>query len=576
MSAFTDLLADFQSEKVQLCCLQPYDPDGAGVVTLYYSTQGFTSEPSDTPANTSYSPRIKGSFDYQRSLYADNKLSGRSLPGLGTLVLNNDDGGIDALADYSWKGRRVRIWLGDRTFGLSDYGLIFDGIIEFVEFGDSDFTVHLSDAQVLLDGEIQSATFLGTGGAEGAADLANKRKPFGIGPCRNVAPVYLGPDTGTHKFSVGDGAIIGVLRVLDVGVPLTFAASAPAAGEWTVDAATGVITLGGGFIGPITCDFIGRRYLSTTSVTSWSVANGSKTFTVASSSGLAVGMMMRVARTSALHSTWGDGKITTIVGTAVTINITSNSGAVGPFTDWTLSPWGTVAGGVKYLSGLRGVTSFDTASFTALDLAQPATVFLWVPEGGNALSLLDTLVDGAGCFYGGKRNGQFDVGRLGAPGTPAARYDGLKVLKIVRNKIADPVYSVTVRYRKNHNVLQLNQVDGTAADADKTFLTTEWRQAVAADTGILTAYPQAAAITVDSCFDESTAAAAEATRLLGLFGVHRDYFTVTLKVQPLAHELSDTITIEHTRYGLSAGVDLLIVNFTADLNKYQIECGLWG
>lgn len=576
MTAFTDLLADFQSEKVQLCCLEPYDIDLAATVALYYSTHGFTSEPGDTPANINYAPRIKGSLEYSRSLFSDNKLSGRSLPGLGTLVFNNADGGLDALADHAWKGRRVRVWLGGRDFALSDYGLIFAGIIDSHEFGDGEFTVHLSDSQVLLDGEIQSVAFLGTGGAEGASDLADKLKPFGYGICRNVTPVYLGPDTGTHRFAVGDGLIIGVLRVLDVGVALTYVASAPGAGQWSVDVATGVITLGGNFNGPITVDLIGKRYLSATSATSWTVGTGSKTFTITAGLALSTGMKVRVARTSALASTWGDGAITAYSGTSLTVNVTEISGAAGPFSDWTISPWGTVAGAIRHAAGLRGVTSFDVASFTALDALQPGTITKWIPEGGNALQILDELADGAGCFYGGKRNGEFEVGRLDPPGVSVETYDDKRILKLTRERTEDPAHKVTVRYRRNHTPLALNQVDGTAADADKTFLTNEWRQMSDDDAAILTGYPSSKPIIVDSVFDDATVAAAEASRLLALFGVRRDYFKATLKVQPLARDLGDTVTIEHNRYQLAGGQDLLMVSFAANLNKFEIEPGLWG
>lgn len=294
MSRFTDLLANFQASKRFLVVLEPYDPDTSSVKTLYYSSHGFVTEPSDTPANTFYEPRLKSAFSFQRSLFSSGKLSGRSVPGNGSIVLNNDDGGLDALANYAWGGRRVRVYLGGFRFALSDFGLIFDGTAETISFGDADLTINLRDLSHLFDREMQTLTFAGIGGTEGSSDLAGKRKPMPLGVVRNVAPIYLGPDTGQHLFAVGSGPIIGVLGVYDRGAALTYNA-APGAGEYSVNLEAGIITLGGSFDGPITCSVIGRRYLNVTSTTSNAIGTGSKTFTVPSGQRLAVGMRVRIS-----------------------------------------------------------------------------------------------------------------------------------------------------------------------------------------------------------------------------------------------------------------------------------------
>src|SRR4051812_27662717 len=195
MTAFTDLLADFEAERRFLVVLEPYDPGTPGVVTLYYSSHGFNSEPSDTPSNQHYEPRLNTAYTFKRSLFQAGKLSGRSVANYGTLVLNNADGGLDDLVEYAWGGRRVRVYLGGADFALSEFGLIFDGTADSIEFGDDDLTVNLRDLAYKADRELQSLTFAGTGATEGSSDLAGKREPMLLGVGRFVAPVYLGPDT---------------------------------------------------------------------------------------------------------------------------------------------------------------------------------------------------------------------------------------------------------------------------------------------------------------------------------------------------------------------------------------------
>ncbi|MCO5129737.1 MAG: hypothetical protein M9932_04135 [Xanthobacteraceae bacterium] len=575
MSKFTDLLGNFESEKRFLCIAEPYDLALASTVPHYFSSHGFVTEPGDTPPNTYFDGRLKEALEFKRSLFSNGKVSGRSIPGAGAIKLNNDDGVLDGLAGLAWSGRRVRVWLGGPDFTMADYGLIFDGTAQGIAYGDAEITINLRDLQYLFDREIQPLKFAGTGGGEGAADLADRRKPIALGVCRNVEPVYLGPDTGQHIFAVGDGPIVGVLRVLDRGVPLDFVAAAPTPGQWTVDCATGVVTLGGDYVGPVTADVIGKRYLSVTSSSSVTVGTGSKTFTVAAGQPLPIGAMVRVASAGAMNAVWMDGKVTGYSGTSLAIEVTEAAGS-GTDDDWIISPWGTVAGIMKAIVDGYGVTNIDTAALTALNTLQPATVGHWIDQGGNGLDILDAITDGASCYYGFKRDGSFTAGRVDAPASPTASYATYQILDIDRGDVQDPAFEVVVKYRRNYAPANLKDIDGTAADGDKTFLTNEWRQTSASDAAIQTAFPLSDPIEMESIFDDADDAAAEATRLLALMGVPRGYFNVDLKVQPLALNNGDTVAIMHNRYGLDGGVNLVVLDLDEDLTDYQVRLGVWG
>ena len=45
--------------KIWVAEIVGYDPSLPGTRTLYYSTKGFTSLPTDTPANTYFAGRLK-------------------------------------------------------------------------------------------------------------------------------------------------------------------------------------------------------------------------------------------------------------------------------------------------------------------------------------------------------------------------------------------------------------------------------------------------------------------------------------------------------------------------------------
>jgi hypothetical protein len=582
VSLFDALLAAFNSQKRLLVHLEPWDPDGSATTDVYASSHGFITEPGDAPANINWPARVKGGFHFRRALFQSGKLSGRSLPGAGEIAFINEDGALDAWAGYGWDGRRVRIYLGGENFRISDYRLIFDGTAAGFTHDDHGFVLSLRDLQYVLDREIQTRTFAGTGGDEGGSDVAGKKKPLPYGVVRNLSPVYLGIDgvSGLHKFAGGDGrAIIGVLRVRDRGLELDYVTGTPAPGQWTVDLTTGVISLAA-FDGPLTADVIGRRYRSTTSSTSWTVAAGSKVFAVVSAAGLALGQSLRVARTAALASTFGDGVITAISGTSVTVNITTISGAAGPFTDWTLSPHGTAAGIARAIAADDlGIASFDTDSLDALDSAQPATVGTWLAEGGNGLQVLDALMDGAGCWYGMTRLAAFQVGRVPVPSaTVVDTYTDRYVLQDTfgRQDTAEPNYRAVVQYQRNYDPLSGTDLAGLVDDDARSFLVNEWRQSVSEDPSVSIAHPLSVELRMDGSFDAKADADAEAARQMDLFGVKRDYLRVDLKTKPLAREIGDVISLDHARYGLSGGKPFVIAAIDEDYDRFQVTVDLWG
>lgn len=573
MSRFTDLLGQFSAERRFLAVLEPWDGAIDAVVPVYLSSHGFISEPADTPANTYYAPRIMAALTFERSLYSSGRLSGRSVPGAGTLIIANADGELDHLAELAWGGRRVRVYLGGADFALAEYGLIYDGTAQGLSWGDAEITVNLRDLTYVLDREIQSAKYAGTGGVEGGTDLKARRKPDAWGICRNVEPIYLGPDSGQHRFAVASGPIVGVLGVYDRGAALAYDPT-PTAGEWSVDLATGVITLGGAYNGPVTCDVIGRRYLAVTSATSASIGTGPQTLSIGTGHALVPGMRVRIASAANPAGEWMDGPVFSYAAGVLRVTVDAVVGSVTA-SDWTISPWGTVAGIGRAIAAQAGVTVFDDAALAALDLYQPATVGLWLPEGGNGLSILDQIANGSGCHWGFDRSGAFEMGRLSAPTTPQASYDATQVLSLERQATAEPAHEVTVRYRRNWRPLTTDQLAGVAMGTE-TWWSQEWRQVAASDADVLTAYPLSEPIEIDGIFDAEADAAAEAARQLALFGVHRDYFRVQLKVQPLALELGDTVSVTHARYGLGAGRALRAVDLAEDMDAYEVELGVWG
>ena len=79
---------------------------GASVITRYLSNRGYVTSPTDTPANTSYIPKIVGGIKYTQSMSLDGSVS----VSFGDLELNNSDGSFDSWLEDYWSNRPLRIY----------------------------------------------------------------------------------------------------------------------------------------------------------------------------------------------------------------------------------------------------------------------------------------------------------------------------------------------------------------------------------------------------------------------------------------------------------------------------------
>ncbi|EDP66834.1 hypothetical protein BAL199_17273 [alpha proteobacterium BAL199] len=255
MSRFDDLLANPHAARRYLVVVEPFDPALGTTRTLRYSDHGFVTRPDDTPPNTWFDPRLVTALNFERQLFSGGRLEGRSVPGFGTLTLNNADGGLDNLAGMAWDGRRVRVWLGGDGFRLAEFGLVFDGTADQIEFDDLLVAVRLRDLQARFEAEVTRASYAGTGGTEGREGLTGRARPLCFGQVLRVPAVLVDP--AALLYQVHDGAIADVDAVYDRGVALNKVTGAPTAGQFRSDPATGCFTLGASPAGTVTADVRG-------------------------------------------------------------------------------------------------------------------------------------------------------------------------------------------------------------------------------------------------------------------------------------------------------------------------------
>lgn len=221
----------------------------------YFSSHGFISGRGDTPPSCYYDERVDQPIAFSRSIVSD-RLGGLATES-GELRLKNDDGELDAWIDrFAIDAREVRVLIGDDGFGLSEYGVVFDGQMVDMTVDESAIVIRLRTKLAALTAPIAANFYAGTGGAEGGADLAGKMKPLAWGQTFNVPAVLV--DSATLVYQVHDGAISDVPQVFDRGISLTKVGGVPTPGQYSVNVAAGTFKLGGTPAGQVTANVLGR------------------------------------------------------------------------------------------------------------------------------------------------------------------------------------------------------------------------------------------------------------------------------------------------------------------------------
>lgn len=173
------------------------------------------------------------------------------------------------LTSYGWDGRSVKIWRGTAGQTTAQMTLVFGGTAESVSGNRRRYTVKLRGPN--LDKPLLGSTYLGTGGAEGPAELRGTLKPMLVGTAMNIAPVYVNRALGIFQYHAypqvqGSGALPRtVTAVYDSGSQLgtsigdfaDYAALAAAnvpAGRFATCNALGMGRHGGDITGVLTID----------------------------------------------------------------------------------------------------------------------------------------------------------------------------------------------------------------------------------------------------------------------------------------------------------------------------------
>lgn len=528
--------------------------DAAGAVTKFrYATTGAWQ--ADLPALPTWGDgRLKRIGVFRRGMFGANRLRGPAEVSEGGIVLENVDGSLDVLRGSNFEMEIGALYVF-RSFGNILYGGYFAGQPTFDE---GEVTVAMRGGRIEFDTNAVAVRYAGTNsgsplaGVEGVAeDLKGQPKPLVLGKVFNISPPLVNTTkriyqvTGVQPAAFSNGGQAGGLNIgwtmtvydkrsaLTAGANYTsqadMEATAPGAGLYRVWPAGGCFRVGSAPVGRITCDVYNP------------------------------------------------------------VNATAKLSEVA-----------------KELLRVMGGT-FSTAEEPVVYLASDPDCGIYLPDEINGLEALSQVLESV--------NGTLVEGRPGA-GSSSAVEDRPRLLQLTlpadsvyaaapgnvslvltetdilegslrevvsgEQERGQPIWRVKLGYKKNYSVMGTSDLSGVAA-ADAEFCKREYRYVTAEDATVKTQTPLAGEMELNTLLIDATAAQAEANRLLTMFKVRRDMYQLTVPLeairrQPLPNQLRPgwVANITHSRFGLGAGRNFIVVSTQEDLDADEVQLTVWG
>jgi hypothetical protein len=211
---------------------------GSEEETRYLSSRGYVTSPSESPANTVYTPIISGGISFKESIDVS---SGNISINYGDIELKNIRGDIDSWVDDYWAGRNINVYVGDVGWPRDDFRQVFGGVVASINISSrTTITLKIADKLQKLNTTI-SEQKLG-----GLSSQADNLIPLTFGEVFNVTPLLI--DSNNQVYQVHDGEIESVIEVRDNGVPVGA----------TQDILSGTFTLDNAPVGTITTSIQGE------------------------------------------------------------------------------------------------------------------------------------------------------------------------------------------------------------------------------------------------------------------------------------------------------------------------------
>jgi|GEM_PF-2386707 len=238
---------------------------------------------------------------------------------------------------------------------------------------------------------------------------------------------------------------------------------------------------------------------------------------------------------------------------------------------------------LRRLALRAGLTTaqLDEGSFAALSAARPGVIGYVVAESATAEQAISEVADSVGAYWVYTRGGLLSVGVVEGPGTAVAEITEADIVlgTLERLPAPTPVQRWRIAYGRVHRPHAANEIAGSVysgAPSTWLYLQSEWRWAVAESSDLGADVPTADEVLVHSCYAYEADARAEAERRLALYSAPRDVYSMGLTKYRHQLDIGQTVTLRLSRYGLTAGKQMVVVGWAEDATSGDMRVTLWG
>lgn len=182
----------------------------------------------------------------------------------------------------------------------------------------------------------------------------------------------------------------------------------------------------------------------------------------------------------------------------------------------------------------------------------------WYGNSGTVAEVIGQVLESIGGSYTFNRAGELVLGVF-AFASPVGTVNAADIISLQRVRTPIPTWRRQIGYGKSWLVQGQTDVVAAATDARKDFVSQEYRYAIDEDSAIKTRRALARVAVVDTLLETGAAAATEATRQQGLFGVDRNVYRVVAKRQQFKYRVGQTLTIDYGRFGFPKNAIVLSI-----------------
>lgn len=516
--------------KIWLTEINAYNPATLTEVTLRYcSGRGLTTKPSETPANTTYQPRILQPALVRRDLPIPGSTTSATRLSYGELTLSNADGTLDFLTGYDFSGRTITIRAGEENGAYpAGYPVQLAAVVDTVQVGMTEVAVKIKSPRINWEQPVATLTYGGTNavggtGVDGDASLAGTAKPLVVGYSAPMVPVLVNSFYHIYQYNV----------------PAVLWRITPVAAQVEVD--DGGIAL-----------LAGPTYADSTAmyddVSLWGATIG---YRLCPSEGL---IRLRVAPTFTLSC-----RLTppTTLFNCLDALIHGPGGVTG-------------TGYVQYLSA-------GYMSMVANLIAYSGAV---ITSGKTLAQVMDDFTLPAGCWWGFTAAGALQIGcylyDLAVAATATLTLN--EIISFERDTA--PLYWRVI-LRNNHNVaVQTSGLAPSATAETKQAFARQWNEMIMANPAFQTRHPAAGEFVAETMLYQSTAALPTLwPATLQGSGAGREILKITARMDAPGVALLDlgkVAIIKMPRLGYAAGKSFLVCGIQTDAVKNRVDLTLWG